>query len=130
MSATIFAARPTVYRGIRMRSRLEARFAADMDKAGWKWEYEPRCYASEAGQWLPDFETHTPEHIFIELKPTAEAAKAAVGRVHIVYASEPTALANVIWPMGTGWGVIYVARSGKWTTLSTGSHRLLDVTAE
>lgn len=34
-----FQARPTVYDGIPMRSRTEARFAAFLDRAGFEWAY-------------------------------------------------------------------------------------------
>ena len=49
-------ARPTIYNGIRMRSRLEARVAAWLDSLGVIWEYEPVAFASPDGQYLPDFE--------------------------------------------------------------------------
>lgn len=45
------AAIPTVYRGRRYRSRLEARWAAFFDILGWQHEYEPR----DLGKWSPDF---------------------------------------------------------------------------
>jgi hypothetical protein len=67
--------RPTLYKGIRMRSRLEADYAGSLDRTGHKWEYEPECFADERGQWLADFrvdETNRPDggmHL-IELKPT------------------------------------------------------------
>lgn len=35
------AAIPTKYRGLQMRSRIEARWAAMFDRVGWPWEYEP-----------------------------------------------------------------------------------------
>ncbi len=39
-----------------MRSRLEAGFAAWLDRQQLEWKYEPDCYADEEyGQWLPDF---------------------------------------------------------------------------
>jgi hypothetical protein len=63
-------ARPTLYKGIRMRSRLEAQYAALLDDYGVNWEYEPECFAGPEGQWLPDFRresAHGPE--YIELKP-------------------------------------------------------------
>lgn len=50
MSYTI-AAIPTVYRGRKYRSRLEARWAAFFDLLGWKHEYEPY----DLGKWSPDF---------------------------------------------------------------------------
>jgi len=51
----IIPARPTTYNGVRMRSRLEAAYAEQFDAFGWRWEYEPECFASPAGQYLPDF---------------------------------------------------------------------------
>ena len=48
--------RPTVYKGIQMRSRLEAGFAAWLDGRFIKWHYEPCAFADERGQYLPDFE--------------------------------------------------------------------------
>lgn len=42
---------PTTYRGIRMRSRLEAEWAFVFDKMGWKWHYE----AVDHKGWIPDF---------------------------------------------------------------------------
>lgn len=50
------AARPTMYRGTPMRSRLEAKVAAFLDREKFTWRYEPMAYASRAGQYLPDFE--------------------------------------------------------------------------
>lgn len=47
--------RETVYKGIKMRSRLEAAWAEQFDALGWQWEYEPICLAGEQGQYLPDF---------------------------------------------------------------------------
>ena len=50
-------ARRTMYRGIPMRSRLEARAAQFLDSVpGVRWAYEPVAYADETGQYLPDFE--------------------------------------------------------------------------
>jgi hypothetical protein len=56
-----------------MRSRLEADFAAYLDRRGDTWKYEPGCFASSGGQWLPDFRVDgsfdTGRPLFIELKP-------------------------------------------------------------
>lgn len=46
-----FKAHPTRYKGVLFRSRLEARWAAFFDLAGWKWEYEPL----DLHGWTPDF---------------------------------------------------------------------------
>lgn len=52
MPAQRIPAKPTLYGGYQMRSRLEARWAAMLDELGWEWRYEP-CYLDD---WLPDFE--------------------------------------------------------------------------
>jgi hypothetical protein len=44
-------AHPTKYKGVMFRSRLEARWAAFFDLAGWSWEYEP----IDLPGWSPDF---------------------------------------------------------------------------
>ncbi|WP_143136945.1 hypothetical protein [Burkholderia ubonensis] len=60
---------PTVYNGVRFRSRLEAKWAAFFDFVGWKWEYEPRDLAG----WIPDFRLEAlgaPNgELLIEVKP-------------------------------------------------------------
>lgn len=46
----------TTYRGIRFRSRTEARWAVMLDALGVLWEYEKEGYhLGEAGMYLPDF---------------------------------------------------------------------------
>lgn len=78
MSKT-FKARPTTYRGIQMRSRLEAGFAQWLD--GWpimRWSYEPRAFASERGQYFPDFAAEDvrcdwldgSRRVYFEIKPS------------------------------------------------------------
>ncbi len=68
-------ARPTVYEGIEMRSRLEAWWAQRFDEAGRTWTYEPCAFAAPgAEQYLPDFllEETRPngrvKRIFIDMK--------------------------------------------------------------
>ena len=65
---------PTKYRGTLFRSRLEARWAAFFDLAGWKWEYEPL----DLHGWTPDFFVEfrcghsdcSPTHsLLVEVKP-------------------------------------------------------------
>lgn len=71
--------RPTIYKGIKMRSRLEASFAQWLDS--WPflcWEYEPCAFASEDGQYLPDFRAEGfraawldgDQHVYFEVKPS------------------------------------------------------------
>jgi len=66
---------PTVYKGIEMRSRLEAKWAAFFDAVGLPWEYEP----IKLDGWWPDFRLIVPctsdkcsEHhhtVLAEVKP-------------------------------------------------------------
>lgn len=60
-------ARPTVYRGILMRSRLEAAWAEQFDAFAWAWRYEPVAFGGRCGQYLPDFEL--PGVCLVEVKP-------------------------------------------------------------
>lgn len=92
-----WTARPTVYRGVQMRSRLEARFAAILDSDGFEWTYEPRAYASQDGQYLPDFEVGNG---LIEVKPTIELAILAMERMQIVRASDTKAVLVIACPFG------------------------------
>ena len=62
---------PTLYRGRKYRSRLEARWAAFFDRLGWKHEYEP----FDLGAWSPDFLLYgettlgLPTKALVEVKP-------------------------------------------------------------
>lgn len=105
MTVTI-PARPTTYKGIRMRSRLEASVAQWMDDNGWQWAYEPRAYAGSGGQYLPDFEILAIDGIdifrpyFLEVRPTLERAYEAMRQMQIILESEPRAtLCISIWPL-------------------------------
>jgi hypothetical protein len=64
----------TKYKNVVFRSRLEARWAAFFDLAGWTWEYEP----VDLDGWTPDFLVQFPcghsecpkfHHLYIEVKP-------------------------------------------------------------
>ena len=66
----------TWYKGIKFRSRLEARWAVFFDACGIKYEYEPGGFERKWGEdevykYLPDF--YLPEYdIYVEVKPTDE----------------------------------------------------------
>ena len=71
----------TTYAGVKFRSRLEARWAAFFDLAGWPWEYEP----FDLHQWIPDFRLTGAHRVLCEVKPIdfaplteAECGKAAM----------------------------------------------------
>jgi len=58
---------PTVYEGYRFRSRVEARWAAFFDLAGWRWWYEPL----DLKGYIPDFVLDLPRGpTLIEVKAT------------------------------------------------------------
>jgi hypothetical protein len=82
-------ARPTLYKGKRMRSRLEADYARHLDEVNaggpesalhFEWHYESECFAGPDGQWLPDFVKEFPKvrgyREFIEVKPAHIVADA------------------------------------------------------
>lgn len=53
---TTLQAIPTVYRGIQLRSRLEANVAFFLDELGLAWEYEPISFMLDDGtHYRPDF---------------------------------------------------------------------------
>ena len=102
--AKIFPARPTVYNGIKMRSRLEAKFAATLDAVGERWAYEPNCFASPDGQYLPDFAVVSDGvERYIEIKPgyladDLEAIRKIQIRMEIIWASEPDVTLDLHFP--------------------------------
>jgi hypothetical protein len=93
--------RKTVYKGIEMRSRLEAAYARWLDARRWKWTYETQAFASDLGQYFPDFRIEnvhnlvedTKSHAYVEIKPTFAAidAEAVFRRMEIIWDSEPDA---------------------------------------
>lgn len=59
---------PTVYRGIKFASTLEADWACTFDWLGWTWEYEPVGVELKDGQWYrPDFYLPT-QRVWAEVK--------------------------------------------------------------
>jgi hypothetical protein len=131
--ATRRRARPTMYKGVKMRSRLEASFAAALDRDGCKWTYEPHCFADETGQYLPDFLLDCGDggRYYIEVKPPSiseEELAAALKRMEIIWASEPNAgLALHLW--GSGRYYCAAGRFFGWqdmTDISSGPRREAD----
>jgi hypothetical protein len=98
-------ARPTIYNGVQMRSRLEATLAGWFDRNAIPWAYEPGCFANETGQYLPDFRLDgfavgggNKRPIYVEVKPTLELADAAKRRMEIIWSSEPNADLLIVAP--------------------------------
>lgn len=94
--------RPTTYKGIRMRSRLEAAYAAWLDEQRWTWEYEPRAFANESGQYLPDFKIHGVVDLlenreataYLDVKPSFLDLdlEALFVKMEVIWDSEPDAI--------------------------------------
>lgn len=112
--------RKTTYNGIEMRSRLEADFAEALDRRGLDWKYEPKCFASKTGQWLPDFWIDAPSygHVWVELKPANYDAVEIAGqlrRIAVAWASEPDATIQlVLWKFREGSALVFTGRAGAW----------------
>lgn len=82
---------PTTYRGIKYRSRLEARWAVFFHELGWIAEYEPNGFVVGFTPYLPDFlirdyDGHGPT--FIEVKPTGPSQGERIKMGGLVRASK------------------------------------------
>lgn len=84
-------ARPAEYRGVAMRSQLEADFAKHLDNNGLPgWTYEPRIYRGEADPgYLPDFQIGS---AFFEVKPTLAEVTEAARRMEVIWETNPDAV--------------------------------------
>ena len=58
----------TFYAGIKMRSRLEARWAIFFDALELKWQYEPRTFRTPDGGYIPDFYIRARRPYWLEAK--------------------------------------------------------------
>lgn len=97
--------RETLYKGIRMRSRLEADFAAFLDRNGADWDYEPVCFAGPDGQWLPDFRVrHGETTVYFEIKPESfleSDIDLTLEKMTVAWLTEPTAVLQLTaWTYG------------------------------
>lgn len=111
--------RPTIYKGVQMRSRLEALFVASIEGLC-TWEYEPMCFADEHGQYLPDFRLqwthHT--HTYVEIKPRWEDVHDAAAAMTPILATEPGAMLDIYIPTGDWPNIEFhlaaMRRAGSW----------------
>jgi hypothetical protein len=115
-------ARPTIYNGIQMRSRLEARVAAMLDEFGVTWEYEPVAFASGRSQYLPDFRLPDPfgsgVNVYIEVKPLVDDVAGALQRMSVIAKSEPTAFLAASCEMLLSHGVLVHYSDGEETPVT------------
>lgn len=87
---------PTTWNGVTFRSRTEVRWSIFFDTLGIRWEYEPDAYATDAGNYLPDFLLNDLD-IFWEVKgidgegeAKADALVAATGRPLVLAVGAPS----------------------------------------
>lgn len=113
MQRSTLAPRSTTYCGIRMRSRLEASLAAILSDADLEWDYEPECFASEDGQYLPDFAVRSRGGpVYVEVKgPPIEDPGPIQRRMEIIWASEPSTRLFLVDSTGEWW----FGSDGTWT---------------
>jgi hypothetical protein len=123
----VIQARPTIYRGVQMRSRLEARMAQHLDELGWGWDYEPIAFGSEQGQYLPDFALYDEPGkyvMYVEVKPTVDYAERVMSRMEIIWESDPDAQLG-IW---TGDGAVFLTnRKRDWSRVPKSDLNLVPV---
>lgn len=102
---------PTEYRGVQMRSKLEADFARHLDRKGIEWTYEPAIFGPRGSGYLPDFLLNANvEPAYVELKPTIAQALAAQRRMEIIWQQRPEAVLVVVSTEDNRW---YAAIRGR-----------------
>lgn len=91
-------------RGHAMRSQLEARWAAEWDARGWKWQYEPAKLQGSRGSYTPDFAL-VELRLWVEVKPLATVGEHLLGddRQLVTYC-DARYMGNVRWPLAVVYG--------------------------
>jgi hypothetical protein len=94
---------PTIYNGIRFRSRLEARWAAFFDACRWQYTYEPLDF----GVWSPDFALHRQVNppTYLEIKPISKFEHAVIDRMGQIPGYHILVGLNPQHDMVLGWSV-------------------------
>jgi len=102
-------ATPTIYKGVRFRSRLEARWAVFWDELGVKWEYEPQPFKfSDGKQYTPDFWI-VDLRLWVEIKPNAKIAHEEEAELKCLQLAGETGdlvyldQGGFAWPISEGW---------------------------
>lgn len=107
-NASRLRARPTLWNGVMLRSRLEAGFAQWADSLGLGPEYEPLAFAGISGQYLPDFllrgvtvegvadRPFMDATLWVEIKPVMPSMD-EFARVEIIHESDPSAILAVAY---------------------------------
>lgn len=106
---THFAAIPTTYADVQMRSRLEAKWAAFFDLCGWQWTYEP----FDLPGWIPDFLIDN--DTLVEIKPL-QAHEVPNDVTHKINAAIQGGAAHGVVLLGNDPSVVWSrSANGVWT---------------
>ncbi len=89
---------PVTYRGIQMRSDLEAKHAGLLDMSGRTWRYEPERFYGKDDTYLPDFWVEMPDggSCYLELKGAPPDVPAVKKRMEIIWETQPDAFLCII----------------------------------
>ena len=129
-------AHPTMYQGVRFRSRLEARWAAFFDLVDWQWEYEP----VDMDGWTPDFWVRFPcghsecnggHELHVEVKPYRDIEEfrghaAYEGATGTGYASPHPAVFGLS-PLVSRWVMVHGDGGGEYDIAGLGRLPLLEL---
>lgn len=85
-------------RGVRFRSRLEARWAAFFELCAWPWEYEPELGLDG---WIPDFALIAGRTLLVEVKPAIGIDELALHRPRI----EASGYDGEVWLAGAAFAL-------------------------
>lgn len=120
--STTLQPRSAMYKGIRMRSRLEAAYAQYLDSHPFPWQYEPQCFADETGQYLPDFMLPGMGDglgdLYVEIKPESILSpgrgllEPALRRMKIIWSTDPQA--SLILKVGRGYPPTFDTAYSAW----------------
>jgi hypothetical protein len=94
---SLIVSRPAEYRGVSMRSQLEADFAHWLDSKQVRWDYEPEYFGGPGEGYLPDFRiVRDDSATYVEVKPTIAEVPRAQERLELVWQRHPDATLLVV----------------------------------
>ena len=78
-----FKSKTGTYRGVPMRSQLEAQWATVFDFLGVPWQYEPRTFRTPQGGYVPDFLVGRVRPWWLEIKGPEPTERDYVRAAHV-----------------------------------------------
>lgn len=99
----------TIYKGVRFRSRLEARWAVFFDECGIVWEYEPETFKLNNGiLYCPDFYIKEMD-TYVEIKPTKKLNEIELKKLELF---EFTIVLVIGFPLENEWKLFMQDNNG------------------